>query len=170
MRRFIFCLTGSTLLLISGIHSQQIDYKGFPQWRWNKEGNTEFYLYTPENTRKGQKYPLAIFLHGCCGEDDHATLRNAVDPPVRMWHHLGTNTQEEPTYILAPKTTRGWAQKFPDIRKVIDDLIAAGMIDPQRIYMTGFSMGGAGTWEFMEQYPGLIAAAIPMGSGPIWKR
>jgi len=153
------------LVLIDGVRSQQIDYKGFPQWSWHQEGNTEYYLYTPDQTSPEESYPLAIFLHGCCGEDDHATLRNAVDPPVRMWHHFGDNIQQEPTYIMAPKTTRGWSQKFPDIRKVIDELVSSGKVDSRRIYMTGFSMGGAGTWQFMEQYPGLIAAAIPMGSG-----
>lgn len=165
MKRHTLLIAIFTLFLIYGVRSQQIDYKGFPQWSWHQEGNTEYYLYTPDSVNPEQKYPLAIFLHGCCGEDDHATLRNAVDPPVRMWHHFGANSQREPTYIMAPKTTRGWSQKFPDIRKVIDDLVSSGKVDPRRIYMTGFSMGGAGTWQFMEQYPGLIAAAIPMGSG-----
>jgi pimeloyl-ACP methyl ester carboxylesterase len=165
MVRIVFFFTVLILFLVPGVRSQQIDYKGFPQWSWHREGNTEYYLYSPDGINPGQKCPLAIFLHGCCGEDDHATLRNAVDPPVRMWHHFGANIQQEPTYIMAPKTTRGWSQKFPDIRKVIDEMVSSGKVDPQRIYMTGFSMGGAGTWQFMEQYPGLIAAAIPMGSG-----
>ncbi|HLF33721.1 MAG TPA: hypothetical protein VI583_05770 [Cyclobacteriaceae bacterium] len=152
-------------LIFQHARSQPIDYKGFIQWSWHKEGNTEYYLYTPSDTIPGQHHPAAIFLHGCCGEDDHATLRNAVDPPVRMWHNFGANTQMEPTYIISPKTTRGWSQKFADIKKAVDDLVAAGRVDPRRIYITGFSMGGAGTWQFLEQYPGYIAAAIPMGMG-----
>jgi poly(3-hydroxybutyrate) depolymerase len=174
-RWFILLIT----ILPCSIHSQQLDYKGFPEWSWQREGSTEYMLYTPSGIKPGIKYPLAVFLHGCCGEDEHATLRNAVDPPVRMWHHFGENYQSEPTYIIAPKTTRGWKQKFPDIKSVIDKLIAAGRVDAARIYMTGFSMGGAGTWQFMEQYPGYLAAAIPMGmaarasleavsSTPVW--
>jgi dienelactone hydrolase len=145
--------------------AQEIDYKGFPEWSLHTEGKTEYALYTPSNVEPSKRYPVAIFLHGCCGQDEHATFRNAVDPPARMWHNFGANTQIIPTYIISPKTTRGWQQKFEDIKKVVDDLIAAGKVDPQRIYMTGFSMGGGGTWQFMEQYPGYIAAAIPMGSG-----
>jgi predicted esterase len=152
-------------LYIPWAHTQQIDYKGFPEWSWHKEGNTEYYFYTPSNAKPGVRYPIAIFLHGCCGEDDHATLRNAVDPPVRIWHDFGANSQREPTYIVAPKTTQGWEHKFRDIKKIVDDLIIAGKADPQRIYMTGFSMGGAGIWQFLERYPGYIAAAVPMGSG-----
>ena len=147
------------------LQAQQIDYKGLPQWSWQKEGETEYYLYTPSNIQPGTKYPLAIFLHGCCGEDNHATLRNCVDPPARMWHNFAANTQPEPTYIISPMTTRGWTQKFPDIKTIIDKMVKSGQVDKQRIYMTGFSMGGSGTWQFLEQYPDYIAAAIPMGTG-----
>ncbi len=145
------------------VYSQKIDYQGFPEWSWQEEGECEYMLYTPSGLTEGEKYPLAVFLHGCCGEDEHATMRNAVDPPARMWHQFGENRQEEPTYIISPKTTRGWKQKFPDLKNVIDRMIASGKVDGQRIYMAGFSMGGAGTWQFMEQYPGYLAAAIPMG-------
>ena len=144
---------------------QPIDYKGFPQWSWHKKSRTEYYLYVPSGAKPGTRYPLAIFLHGCCGEDDHATLRNAVDPPARMWHDLGANTQRIPTFIMAPKTTRSWAQKLEDIKNIADSLVNAGVVDPRRIYMTGFSMGAAGTWQFLEKYPGYLAAAIPMGMG-----
>jgi len=148
------------------LQAQQIDYKGLPEWSWQKEGETEYYLYTPSGIKPGVACPLAIFLHGCCGEDHHATLRNCVDPPARMWHNFGANTQLEPTYIIAPKTTRGWEQKFPDIKTIIDKMVSSGLVDKQRVYMTGFSMGGGGTWEFIEQYPGYIAAAIPMAMNP----
>jgi len=161
-RKLIIFTVLCTVTLIKS-SPQEIDYKGFTQWSWQQEGNTEYMLYTPSDTVPGMRYPLAVFLHGCCGEDDHATLRNAVDPPARMWHNFGENTQTEPIYIISPKTTRGWEQKFPDIKAAIDKLIAAGKVDERRIYMTGFSMGGAGTWQFMETYPGYLAAAIPMG-------
>jgi dienelactone hydrolase len=156
-------LLAALFLFSIPVRTQQIDYKGFPEWSWQKEGELEFMLYTPKNAEPGKPCPIAVFLHGCCGEDDHATMRNAVDPPARMWHGFGLNLQSEPTYIMAPKTTRGWTQKFPDIKNAIDKMVQEGEVDPQRIYMTGFSMGGGGTWQFMEAYPGYLAAAIPMG-------
>ena len=165
MKKRILILITVILIICYRTVSQQIDYKGFPEWTWHNEGDTEFYLYSPQDIQENERYPLAVHLHGCCGEDNHATLRNAVDPPARMWHNFGANTQLEPTFIMTPKTTRGWNQKFQDIINAIENLIADGKVDPQRIYMTGFSMGGVGTWQFLEQYPGFIAAAIPMGSG-----
>src|SRR6478752_2979813 len=43
--------------------SQQIDYKGLPQWRWHKEDSTEYYLYTPSDMKKGKKYPVVLAMH-----------------------------------------------------------------------------------------------------------
>ena len=163
-----FCLQGTASLTFA----QDIDYKGLPEWSKKVQGTTEYYLYTPKNLKPGEKYPIALFMHGCCGEDNIARLRNCVDPPVRMWHNFGENTQTVPTYIIAPATTSGWSQHFPNLKAVIDDLVANHQGDPQRIYVCGFSMGGGGTYDFMNTYPGYVAAAIPMGmtfSGDIQK-
>jgi hypothetical protein len=141
----------------------QIDYKGFPQWSKHQQDSTEYFLYTPSNMKAGEKYPIALFMHGCCGVDYHASLRNCVDPPVRMWHNFGANTQAVPTYIISPATARGWEQHFKNLKQVIDDLIANHNGDAQRVYVCGFSMGGDGTVRILQQYPGFFAAAIPMG-------
>lgn len=154
---FIFILPAHYLC------AQQIDYKGLPQWSWHTEDSTEYYLYTPSGMKKNRKYPVVLAMHGCCGEDDHASLRNTVDPIVRMWHNFSNNTQKIPTYIIAPATSRGWRQHFNDLKKITDSLIADGKADPQRIYVCGFSMGGEGTFDIIQQYPGYFAAGITMG-------
>lgn len=158
---------GSLILLFctSSIVSsaQDIDYKGFPEWSWHKEGNTEYYLYTPRGMQPGKKYPVALFLHGCCGVNDHATLRNCVDAPVRMWHNFGANTQRIPTYIIAPATSHGWKQHIPDLKRVMDSLVEKQNADPKRIYICGFSMGADGTFTFINEYPDYFAAVMTLG-------
>lgn len=151
------------ILFIQSSFAQEIDYKGLPQWSWHKEDSTEYFLYTPSNLQAGKKYPVVLAMHGCCGENYRATLRNTVDPIVRMWHNFGANTQQVPTYIIAPATSRGWTQHFKNLKKVMDDLIANHNGDSQRIYVTGFSMGGDGTFRIIQQYPNYFAAAITMG-------
>ena len=153
------------LPLFSNGFSQDLDYKGLPQWTWHKEDSTEYYLYTPEGMKPGIKYPVVLAMHGCCGEDYHATLRNTVDPIVRIWHQFGKNKQEEPTYIIAPKTSSGWKQHFSNLKKVMDELVTRQQGDASRIYVTGFSMGGEGTYLIIQKYPDYFAAAIPMGMG-----
>ncbi|MEO5682465.1 MAG: putative Ig domain-containing protein [Chitinophagaceae bacterium] len=150
-------------LMVPAVSMGQIDYKGFPEWSLQKRDSTEYALYTPSKLQAGRKYPVVLFMHGCCGTDNHASLRNAVDPPVRMWHQFGANKQTVPTYIIAPATARGWKQHFVTLKAIIDNLIAHHQGDPQRIYVTGFSMGGEGVFSIIQRYPGFFAAAIPMG-------
>lgn len=159
-KQFLYCVF---LLIGTSAAGQQLDYKGFPEWSWGKKDSTEFYLYSPSSLKAGEKYPLVLFLHGCCGEDYHATLRNALDPPVRVWHNFGANTQRIPTYIVSPKTKVGWKQHIENLKYIIDSLVTNHQADPRRLYISGFSMGSQGTWEFIEKYPDYFAAAIPMG-------
>ena len=55
------------ILLSTPASFAQIDYKGFPQWSWHKQDSTEYYLYTPSDIQPGKQYPIALFMHGCCG-------------------------------------------------------------------------------------------------------
>lgn len=156
------------LILLSSVITnivlaQEIDYKGLPEWKWHKSGNTEYYVYTPKGMQTGKKYPVVLFLHGCCGVNDHATMRNLVDAPVRMWHNFGKNTQRIPTYIVAPATSRGWAQHIPDIKAALDSLVQKENGDTKRIYISGFSMGAEGTFTFIDKYPNYFAAVITLG-------
>jgi hypothetical protein len=153
---------GLSLLTMPGIQAQ-IDYKGFPQWSWHRQASTEYYLYTPDHMESGKTYPVVLYLHGCCGPDYQATLRNVVDPPVRMWHNFGENTQTIPTYIVVPATSKGWQQHFDNILMVINNLTLNQQGDPKRIIVSGFSMGAGGTWQLLNRYPGFFAAAITMG-------
>jgi len=143
-----------------------IDYKPFPEWAWHQQGSTQYYLYTPKNIPAGHLCPIVIFLHGCCGVNDSATPRNCVDPGARVWHNFGANTQPEPTYIFSPATSSGWDQHFTDIVTAVNALVTAKQVDPQRIYINGFSMGGFGTWDFINDYPTYFAGAAPMGCTP----
>jgi predicted peptidase len=134
-------------LCFNSFNASAIDYRGFPEWSHQTQGDSEYMLYRPSNLEAGKKYPIALFMHGCCGENDHATMRNAVDPPVRMWHNFGANTQAIPTYIISGATARGWEQHFDHLIAAIEKLIKEEQGDRQRIYVTGFSMGGRGTWD-----------------------
>ena len=133
---FNIVVAGIVILFISAsVAAQDIDYKGFPEWSWQKEDSTEYYLYTPSNLEPGKRYPIALFMHGCCGEDYHGTIRNAVDPPIRMWHNCGANTLTIPPYLLAPKTSRVWSQHYENLKMVMDRLVVEQQGVPQRIYV-----------------------------------
>src|SRR5690625_4671464 len=128
------------------------------------------------------KYPLVVFLHGSGerGDDNEAQLK---------WGVLNFATDEmmviHPAIIVAPQCPAGerWASfsgfGSPEglrlnaqpsvpmklLMGLIHQLIEKDRVDTDRIYITGLSMGGLGTYDAITRYPDLFAAAIPVAGG-----
>ncbi len=136
------------------------------------------------------KFPLVIYLHGG-GErgkaQEHLASRHAL-PFFASSNSLltPTNLANKPTYIVAPQcecefgsnewsstgnapfSVTGQPSKYGKaLTDLIENLKANYAIDPDRIYVTGISMGGGGAWELAARRPDLIAAAIPMSGIPV---
>lgn len=135
------------------------------------------YRYYKPNDRT-KKYPLILFLHGA-GE-------RGIDNEKHLKHilHLASDSfqKEFPCYILAPQCPSGvkwvnveWTLKshiMPPIsatlQSVIDlvkKIIQKDLIDTQRIYVVGLSMGGFGVWDILCREPQLFAAGVPICGG-----
>lgn len=138
-------------------------------------------------------YPLVIYLHGGAErgsnpdeQNVHLNNRHAKNFFASSNSLLTPEHQEQfPAYIFAPLCdcqfySNEWAsggganfnmQDDPSrygeaALALIEKLIAEKQIDPARIYVTGPSMGGGGSWEFAVRRPDLIAAAIPLAGHP----
>lgn len=55
-----------------------------------------------------------------------------------------------------------WRDCYSDVKRMIDQLVDKGLVDPKRIYVAGSSDGGRGTWDYVAQNPDVFAAAISM--------
>ncbi|MFC1650810.1 Ig-like domain-containing protein [Candidatus Latescibacterota bacterium] len=124
-------------------------------------------VYTPKNISPGQKYPFVIYLHGRC-EECVTHERILKEGGLQIWHSYGENKQLEPTFLFAPAGgTEGWTRepRRDAIFEIIDGLIDEFPIDTKRIYILGFSMGGSGTWNYIQYRPGFFAAANPQAIG-----
>ena len=138
-------------------------------------------LVAPATLAEGATYPLVVFLHGAGerGDDGVSALRHFADrmatPSMRSRY---------PCFILAvqcPKEQRwvdaDWSASTPPAfadrpTPALDAVIAAlrttvrsRPIDMSRIYLTGLSMGGYGTWDLAARHPGWFAAAVPVCGG-----
>ena len=91
-----------------------------------------------------------------------------LESGLQIWHGYDRNVQREPTFLFAPAGgTGGWTRepRRAKIFELIDGLLEEFPVDRQRIYILGFSMGGAGTWNYIEERPGFFAAANPQAIG-----
>jgi predicted peptidase len=153
----------------------------------NGKGDTLNYRILSPDYDTLRKYPLVIFLHGMGerGNDNESQLK---------WGVMNFATDQtmvmHPAFIIAPQcpSNQIWSnldkienprefrlQPFPTkpmelVIQLIHQLIKTLPVDTNRIYITGVSMGGFGTFDAIERYPYLFAAAVPVcGGGDISK-
>jgi len=147
----------------------------------NEQGEVMPYrLFTPEHLEPGRRYPLVVFLHGAAGSgtDNEQQLLGGNVYGALVWA-LPENQARHPAFIVAPQTDVNWPCVIIEPGKrpvlcpglgrgvgmafqIIDKLVAELPIDPDRIYVTGHSMGGAGTWHMIAQRPTFFAGAVPV--------
>jgi predicted peptidase len=150
-------------------------------------------LFTPTRLEPGRRYPLVVFLHGAggSGRDNVKQLQGANVFGGMVWT-LPANQSRHPAFVLAPQSDVNWActlydpknppRTLADIKfcppdalgigarlafEIIDTLVLAQPIDPDRIYVTGHSMGGAGAWHMIAHRPRFFAAAVPVCGHPL---
>ena len=129
------------------------------------------------------KYPLVIFLHGSGerGDDNEAQLKWGV-----MNFATDQNMKMHPSLVIAPQcpSKMSWgnysyedmsllptpAKPMKLLMELIDQSIKNLPVDTNRIYITGLSMGGFGTFDAISRHPNLFAAAVPVcGGGDVSK-
>lgn len=127
-------------------------------------------LFMPTATDSTKKYPLVIYLHGGGPRKDFDHLLEGEAPGFAygIGRFVSSEMQaEHPCFVLAPWSgPQGWDEKN---RRLILGMIAKLQtefrLDAHRIYLTGQSMGGYGTWALVTEHPDLFAAAIPICGG-----
>lgn len=119
-----------------------------------------YLLHLPAAYHSGtQRWPLLLFLHGASERgDDPADL--AVHGPVKQVE-AGLDL---PFVLLAPQCPgySTWACELSGVSALLDSVLDGHRVDPDRICVTGLSMGGAGTWAIAARYPNRFAALVPI--------
>lgn len=119
--------------------------------------------YTPENMDTAK--PLIIYIHGAGSRgDDLSMLLNAG-----LLKHI-KNGRKLNAVVIAPQCRfETWFDIFPVLAEFIDDYRNRSAVDPNRVYITGASMGGYTTWQMCISHPEWFAAAVPVcGGGMYW--
>ncbi len=107
-----------------------------------------------------ESWPLILFLHGA-GERGDDLEKVAIHGPPK----LVVERPDFPFIVLSPQVPeeRIWSIQFLDA--LLDEVTERYRVDPERIYVTGLSMGGYGTWHLAMEYPHRFAAIAPISGG-----
>lgn len=108
-------------------------------------------------------YPLVIYLHGRNGD-----VMTPERPGEARSFSEEDNYRKRECVIIAPQCTKegSWdGENSEAVVEIINDLVKNLSIDKKRIYLTGYSMGGYGTFHLLAQEPRLFAAAVPIAGG-----
>lgn len=121
---------------------------------------TQYLLYLPENYQADTtaKWPMVIFLHGS-GESGTDLNKVKVHGPPK----LVEQGKSFPFILISPQAANGWQPQV--LVAMIRDIKSKLRVDPERVYLTGLSMGGFGTWELAMKYPEEFAAIAPICGG-----
>jgi predicted peptidase len=136
----------------------------------SRQVTVPYLLFVPQDYREDETaWPLLLFLHGYgeCGDGGDELVRAKIHGPAKR-----VDSQPDFPFVLVtpqcPKPERsevvfGW--KPDQLIKLIDHLVGELNVDRERIYVTGLSMGGFGTWRLAAAYPDRFAAAVPICGG-----
>jgi predicted peptidase len=171
------------LLLNVALNAQ--DYKLYEKANFVYESDTLNYrLLKPKNYNSSKQYPVHLFLHGAGerGNDNSSQLTHGGAL------FLKTEVRDNyPSWVIFPQCSENdrWQSFFSDpwnetmvkissnpnkslnlVIKLMDEFIEKKQVDKTRVYVSGLSMGGMGTFEILYRRPNMFAAATPIcGNG-----
>lgn len=113
--------------------------------------------YDADRTRR---WPLLLFLHGSGERGTNLEAVKVHGPPK-----LRAAGRDLPFVVVSPQCPPNAWWNVWDLKDLVDEVSAKYRLDPRRLYLTGLSMGGFGTWELLAEFPDLFAAAAPCCGG-----
>lgn len=126
------------------------------------EERLDYLLYLPKgyDADRVEGWPLMLFLHGA-GERGSDLSRVKIHGPIKRV----AQGADFPFIIVAPQCPEGQVWENSPLLGLLDEVIASHNVDTNRIYLTGLSMGGYGTWSLASAHPERFAAIAPICGG-----
>jgi pimeloyl-ACP methyl ester carboxylesterase len=152
-RRILFF---ATLLILATMNSDK------KQDRTKILRDLRYLIYLPEDYGKDNsiKWPVMLFLHGA-GEIGNNLERVKANGPPK----LVAEGEEFPFILVSPQLSYFEFWNPDQIVCLLKKIIAKYNVDEERIYLTGLSIGGFGTWITAIKYPEIFAAIAPVCGG-----
>ncbi len=141
----------------------------YTKHKWESEvfHNFGYVTYLPKDFNKNKKYPLVFFLHGAGERGDDLDLASRFG----FMKYVKEEGKDYPFIYVAPQCPQDkyWGCYTESLLAFLDYICDTLPVDHERIYLTGLSMGGTGTWMLAMAAPEKFAAIAPVcGSGICW--
>lgn len=126
--------------------------------------NYLLYLPSGHNSDPNEKWPFILFLHGAGERGSNLNLIKKHGIPKIV------EKQDIPFVAISPQCPEDhwWSDYLPLLDEIIQTAIDTLNVDPDRVYLTGLSMGGYGTWHMAVEHPERFAAIAPICGGGPW--
>ncbi|NQU88318.1 MAG: prolyl oligopeptidase family serine peptidase [Mariniphaga sp.] len=156
--KYIIIITAVIILSAPTISAQQTEEK----FEGNVSFSYKYLLYLPDGYEidNEKEYPFLLFLHGG-GEKGENLNRVKVNGPPKFLE----NKKDFPFIVVSPQCPGDERWTAYKLNALIEGLVEKYRIDKERIYLTGLSMGGYGTWDLASNYPHWFAAIAPICGG-----
>jgi predicted peptidase len=125
----------------------------------------KYVLFVPHDYKGDKAYPLILFLHGSgeSGSDGKKQAGQGIGNAIK---------KQEKTFgfitVFPQSQKRTWAADSEDAKRALDILAEVQKqykVDAKKVYLSGLSMGGFGTWSLAAKYPDRWAAIVPICGG-----
>ncbi len=144
------------LILCCALEARSEQTDGQFQTTITKQVGLHYRTVTPADYDPQKEYPLLIFLHGR-GEQGDNLDRVQIHGPFKKVAELGL-----PVIIVAPQSPLDESWQADSLSPLVDHLLETLPVDKSRVYLTGLSMGGQGTWRLAMRRPEVFAAIAPI--------
>jgi predicted peptidase len=182
-KRLALTVIGLCLLMSSLGRADEKETGFLPRVHKSADGKEARYvIFVPHDYRGDRPYPLILFLHGAgeWGTDGQKQVAVGLGPAVKKreksfpflvifpqsqkktWP-IDVNDREQLNNILAT-----WSDQDAEGQRalaMLDEVQKQYRVDPERVYLTGLSMGGFGTWSLAASHPDRWAAIVPICGG-----
>ncbi|MEM7143492.1 MAG: prolyl oligopeptidase family serine peptidase [Verrucomicrobiota bacterium] len=135
------------------------------EWERTEGHGLQYRIYGDRKLRRSEEggYPLVVYLHG-------RTMDVMTDDEPWLARDFSNeeNYRDRSCFIIAPQNPdhMGWnGEKADGVVAIVKELIEELPVDAKRVYLTGYSMGGFGTFRIIADEPELFAAGVPVAGG-----
>lgn len=123
-----------------------------------------YVVYVPKEWTPEKRWPVILFLHGSGERGDDGQRQTAVGlGPAIRW-----NPERFPAIVVLPQARAGTRWMGDEARfamRALERTVTELAGDPDRLYLTGMSLGGYGVWHLALENPGRFAAIVPVCGG-----